>query len=325
MALSALLEALSLQTIPLIAVVGLISLCAYRAFLHPLSTIPGPFICRLTSLWIWYHSYIGEECSVIIGLHDKYGPFVRIGPDEVVVSDGAALQSVYNENGGFSKAPCYSNFNIEGHSTIFFSTTDTAHRSARSKAVVPLFSMGNVRANIHLIEASVDRMVERLKDEKAQSVQASKEQGNPVGVNMLNLTRSLAIDAVSSYLFGIQYGGIEETSDRLSASAYVDFLVTIGRFFFMPHWVLVLVNIVIWKLYPSKELEASSQKVENFVDGLVKNANKDDGTYQARLLKAGICPHETKAQLMDLMFAGIDSTGTNLGSLCWHLAKQPEM
>ncbi|GAB7358269.1 hypothetical protein MBLNU230_g0419t1 [Neophaeotheca triangularis] len=325
MALANLLEGVNTSTIPTVALLALASLLSYRAFLHPLRDVPGPFICRLTSLWIWYRSFIGDECSLIVKLHDQYGPFVRIGPDEVVISDGAALQPVYNDNGGFLKAPCYSNFDSEGHSTVF-STTDPKHRSARSKAVASLFSMSNVRAKIHLIEGSVDRMVEGLKSEKEGSLKASQERGKPVAVNLLNLTRSLAIDATSSFLFGVQYDGTDGNLDRLNVSAYIDFIVTLGRTFFTtPHWVPMVVDMVLTKLYPNTEFESSAQKVDSFADSLVKNSGKDDATYQARLLKAGISPHETKVQLQDLIFAGTDNTGTNLASLCWRLTKHPDM
>ncbi|KAH9825367.1 benzoate 4-monooxygenase Cytochrome-P450, partial [Teratosphaeria destructans] len=49
----------------------------------------------------------------------------------------------------------------------------------------------------------------------------------------------------------------------------------------------------------------------------------DDDTYQARLLRAGISKDEVKVQIEDVIFAGTDSTGMNLSTLCWNLAKHP--
>lgn len=150
----------------------------YRINFHPLSHIPGPFIAKVTSLWLHFHAYVGDEASTIHRLHAKYGPFVRVSPNEVDISDADAIQSIYVKQGGFPKAACYANFDIDGHKTIF-STTDPDHRAIRAKAVLPLFSTKALRENEGAIWGCVDRMIDRLKEERRSR--------KPV--NVLNLTR----------------------------------------------------------------------------------------------------------------------------------------
>lgn len=317
MALSSLLEfvptsptTLLLITLPLTLLTSLL----YRAFFHPLSSVPGPLICKLTSLWTWYHSYIGDECTRINDLHALYGPVLRIAPNEVIIADGAALQPIYNERGGFRKADCYANFDIEGHETIF-STRDAEYRAKRSKAVVPMFSMKRIMERQDVIEPCVQRFMRRMREE-AKGGQR---------VNVLNLCRSLALDAVSSYLFGRPYGGIEEKSDRLSASNFVDVLVAVGRFFFLPNWLFLALELTSERLFPNQEAEESGSKVDSFAQQLVAETDGGDDTYQGRLKKAGISDHEIEVQCKDLIFAGTDSTGTNLSTICWWLAKRPDV
>jgi cytochrome P450 len=294
----------------------LLSTLLHRAFLSPLSHIPGPLICRFTPLWIWYHSYLGHEARLITSLHAKYGPIVLIGPRECVISDGAALNAIYAERGGFRKARCYANFDFEGHATIF-SSRDAGYRAARSKAVVSMFSTGNIRAGQKTIEESVQRFIERLREDA--------ETGKPLDV--LNLCRSLALDAVSSFLFGRPYGGIEEKSGRLSASVFVDTVVASGRFFYLPHWLFVVVEAVRSKVAPSADAsaEAGGAYFDSFVRELVADTLPGEQTYQGRLKKAGVGDDENAVQIMDLMFAGTDSTGTILSKLIWRLAKSPEV
>ncbi|KAK3114716.1 hypothetical protein LTR53_006670 [Teratosphaeriaceae sp. CCFEE 6253] len=312
---------LSIPGIVLTVTAGLVvALLSYRAWFDGLRTIPGPHLCRLSSLWTYYHSYIGDECSKIDDLHKRYGPVVRIGPHEVSISDGTALAKIYAERGGFMKAPCYSNFDIEGHATIF-STRDSAHRSVRSKAVVPVFSMTNIRAGHEVIEACVTDFVDRLSQDAARS----RAKGKAEAINVLNLTRSLALDAVSSYLFGATFGGISETGERMSASSFVDTLVAVGRFFFLPNWMFLSLEMARERFWSDQEGSESAQKIDDFVSPLVNGQRTDAPTYQSRLLKAGISAHETEVQCKDLMFAGTDSTGTNLATLLWHLAKQPKV
>ncbi|KAK0258427.1 hypothetical protein LTS09_006686 [Friedmanniomyces endolithicus] len=316
------------------------TLLVYRAFFHALSSIPGPLICRLTSLWTYYHSYVGDECTLIDNLHKTYGPVVRIAPNEVSIADGAALAPIYVERGGFLKAPNYVNFDIEGHSTIF-STLDPAHRSVRSKAVVPVFSMTSIRSRQETIEGCVSKLVDRLQDEAAESRKVSEATGKPQTVNVLNLTRSLALDAVSSYLFGTSFGGINEKGDKLSATLFVDSLVAVGRFFYLPNWAFLALELAIARFWPDHEVNESMRKVDEFAS-LVRSQKDDSFSYQSRLLKAGISNHETEVQCKDLMFAvgrrpshfhrtvltgfqGTDSTGTNLATMLWHLAKRPDV
>ena len=115
--LSALLEHPLIATTPLILLIA--ARVVYRLYLHPIAHIPGPLIPKLTSLWLYYHAYIGDEASVIHRLHAQYGSFVRVAPNEVDISDADAIQPIYVAKGGFLKAPCYANFDIDGHKSIY--------------------------------------------------------------------------------------------------------------------------------------------------------------------------------------------------------------
>ncbi len=50
----------------------------------------------------------------------------------------------------------------------------------------------------------------------------------------------------------------------------------------------------------------------------------DTGTYQSRLLKAGMSRDETIAQCKNIIFAGTDPTGMNLCTIWFHLVRNPE-
>ncbi|KAF7188296.1 Cytochrome P450 monooxygenase [Pseudocercospora fuligena] len=302
-----------------------ISYIIYRTYFDALSHIPGPLICRLTNLWAWTHSWLGDESRQIDRLHKIYGPVVRIAPNEVVFSEGDALGPIYAERGGFLKAPCYRNFDSEGHETIF-STLSPQHRAVRSKAVMPVFSTANIRSRQEDIEGCVNNFVDRLKKEAEKSRKAKEATGIASPVDVLNLSRGLAIDSVCAYLFGKDYGGVhEEDQPELSASLYVDSVVAFGRFFFLPPWLFVpIYTFLSWLNPPSKAELASAEKVNSFTSPLVTKSPRED-TYQTRLIKAGCSNHEADVQMKDVIFAGTDTTGTNFASLLFHLARNPDV
>ena len=312
MIIATLLEPLNLFGAILITTV---SVAVYRLYFHPLAHIPGPLRAKLSSLWLYSLSYHGTEATIIDKLHQQYGPVVRIAPNEVDISDGAAINTIYVKSGGFSKNQCYVNFDIDDFHTLF-SALDSSHRAMRSKAVVSMFAQNSIREGKVLVQECVQRMVEKMKFERDQSG------GKPM--NLLNITRSLAIDAVTAYLFHKPYNGIMEA--KLSASQFVDTFVAVGRFFYLPTRVFSF--LAMWEeRFEGPEVHHSMAAVDNFVSDIVDEAMNDDTsggqTYQSRLLNAGISREETIAQCKDLMFAGTDSTGMNLATICWYLARQP--
>jgi cytochrome P450 len=299
--------------LPVVAPIVLLLLRAlYRIFLHPLSHIPGPLLPKTTSLWLHYHAYLGDEASAIRRLHAIYGPYVRISPNDVDISDADAIQPIYVSKGGFPKAACYANFDIDGHKTIF-STTVHEHRAVRAKAVVPLFSTKALRENESAIWGCVDRMIERLELES--------KSGRPI--NVLNLARSLAVDAVSTHLFRENYDGVSEQGPVLSVSAFVDAFVAVGRFFYLPNTAFVWLELAITKWQADRTTDDSMMVVDKFVGNLVGNTTPKSTTYPGRLLAAGISESEVKAQCKDLIFAGTDSTGMNLAIIMRRLAMHP--
>ena len=53
--------------------------CYRLSPLHPLASFPGPKLASITSLWLLFNSIRGRRHLVIHALHQRYGPFVRIG------------------------------------------------------------------------------------------------------------------------------------------------------------------------------------------------------------------------------------------------------
>lgn len=320
--------------------------------LHPLAHVPGPVPVRTSSLWLTYHAWIGDEASTVHTVHEKYGPVVRTGPNSVDISDGAALAAIYTEKGGFGKAGFYANFDIDGHKSIF-SETNPLQRAPRAKAVAALFSTSSLRQGQDIIYRCVDRFVEKLAHDGHGS-----QKGKPL--NILNLTRGLAVDAVSSYLLGSSYGALDESTvieeknavkrelandheQEMSASGMVNCFVAVGRFWYLPTRVFkVLESLDAW-WNAEDEVSRSLGLVDDFVAKVVNDAetalqaSKENGkgpnsdesghpttSYPARMLQSGLTVSEVRAQCKDLIFAGTDSTGMNLGTILFYLARNPE-
>lgn len=80
----------------------LVVLCAstvsfYRLCLHPLSRIPGPRLAALTSAWYAYQVRNGRMLHLGTTLHHKYGPVVRVSPNEVWFNSKDAFRLIYSQ------------------------------------------------------------------------------------------------------------------------------------------------------------------------------------------------------------------------------------
>ncbi|KAJ7766756.1 cytochrome P450 [Mycena metata] len=109
--LGAVAAPLSFSSILETYVVFILALCSsivvYRLSpFHPLAHIPGPTVNKITKLWGAWVSSGGDQHRVNKALHDKYGPFVRTGPNEVSIIHVDAVRAVLG-TGGFQKGQYY--------------------------------------------------------------------------------------------------------------------------------------------------------------------------------------------------------------------------
>ncbi|KAF9255163.1 cytochrome P450 [Marasmius fiardii PR-910] len=91
------------------------SIILYRVSpFHPLAKVPGPTIFKVSKLWHAYITWRGDQHLVLKELHDRYGPIVRKGPNEVSVIDADSVQAVLGTD-GLPKGHSYLSGSVEGH------------------------------------------------------------------------------------------------------------------------------------------------------------------------------------------------------------------
>lgn len=85
-----------LAHIAIIIVTWILATCLYRLTLHPLSRVPGPWLASLSNIWYAYHVRNGLVAQLATTLHHKYGPVVRVGPNEVWFNSKTAFKVIYS-------------------------------------------------------------------------------------------------------------------------------------------------------------------------------------------------------------------------------------
>ncbi|KAJ7864746.1 high nitrogen upregulated cytochrome P450 monooxygenase 2 [Mycena olivaceomarginata] len=84
-----------------------LSIAVYRLSpLHPLAQYPGPAIGKVTKLWSVWKTAHGFKYLYHKELHDRYGPYVRTGPNELSIIDAPAVSQILGL-GGLEKGRYY--------------------------------------------------------------------------------------------------------------------------------------------------------------------------------------------------------------------------
>ena len=151
--------------LPLITILSYI---IYQRFFSPLSKIPGPFWASLSRWWLIPVSRAGHYNTILMSLHSKYGPIVRIAPDEVSVSDVSAIRQIYGAGSGFRKSDWYSVWQGTRKFDLFAGRDEKIHGQQR-KLVARAYTMDALKD----LEPYVDNMIEvfnRKMDEQVGKV-----------------------------------------------------------------------------------------------------------------------------------------------------------
>lgn len=197
-----LVSLLSIGIVPLVsaALIYIFAIVVYRLYFHPLSKFPGSKIAAATQLYEAYHDlYRGGQYTYVIGeLHKKYGPIIRISPDEIHISDPEFYDSVYtNANNPRDKwQPTADLFGIP--SSLFATCKADLHRARRA----PLNQFFSRRAILQLspvITKHVDKLCAHLSKFKKLKQPAS----------LKSLYGALTLDVVTEYSFAQSYSALD--------------------------------------------------------------------------------------------------------------------
>ncbi|KAI1141491.1 cytochrome P450 [Hypoxylon sp. FL0543] len=157
-----------------------ISLVVYRLYLHPLAKIPGPRLAAITSLWYVNHIRKGQMQVLYRDLHNKYGPVVRISPNEVSFDSKDAFQAIYTGNQYIEKGDFYWAMSNnpgridwrfrrhQGDAFAFNGELDMQRYKSHRKNIGVTYSTSSLKKYNDRLDEVMDRFVAKLKTQEGQ-------------------------------------------------------------------------------------------------------------------------------------------------------------
>jgi cytochrome P450 len=148
--------------IPFIVALGAIAL-AYTFLADPLRKIPGPLAARFSRLWMVQHSRAGDMHTTMIALHKKHGKLVRTAPNEVSISDPAAIKTIYGAGSKFRKSDWYSVW--QGHRTFdLFGERDEKVHGKQRRLVSNIYSLDQLKKMEPYVDSTLTLFLSRLQE-----------------------------------------------------------------------------------------------------------------------------------------------------------------
>ncbi|KAL4901235.1 cytochrome P450 [Aspergillus multicolor] len=150
----------------------------YNLYFHPLKAYPGPRYAAASRLPITYVTMIGKSAIWAHRLHERYGPVVRVAPDELSYADSRAWNDIYGNlpghPSGMQRDPgLFEQFEDEDNRPSFLTSTDDEHLRVR-RAYAPAFSRRALGEQEPLYVKYTDLAMERIRQTQKAPVDISR-------------------------------------------------------------------------------------------------------------------------------------------------------
>ncbi|KAK2784537.1 hypothetical protein FQN52_008958 [Onygenales sp. PD_12] len=285
------------------------------AFLSPLSKVPNAhFTSPVLPTWIWWKRRNSTAKDILYSLHSKYGPVVRLGPNELSVNSASGLRTIYV--GGFEKDDWYHNAFINYQTPNLVSMLQHKPHSIQKRMLSHVYSKSYLQTCPDLQVIARNLLFERL----FQHIESLSQSGTPL--NVFPYLEAYGMDFTSAYLFGLANG-----TNFLMDGKYRD------------HWLSLYTKFKTQLPEERKfgEIEkwclAMCDGAQNYMDGFEKSGTGGStapivyGQLSSSLRKDGLHGPELRlrvaSEMLDHLIAGHETSGITMTYLMYELSKQP--
>lgn len=256
-------------------------------------------------------------------LHAKYGSVVRIGPNEVSISDWRYYRTIYSNAVSFVKEPSfYSAAQFVGKDNIF-QMTNIAQHSARRRLSANPYSLQSVSQLDPLIRDKADELVKRL------ITGASSSLSNTVNAYEFCGLYSFEVVCAAGFAKHFTSGSVDDDALKLVESmdgSALTLLFDVALPFLTPLGLAPKLPGFMGDCYRKRDYWRV--KSRDMVDHFLKHSTEDDKYLLTPLIKGTdsflgrkLSTEELVEESMGYMFAGSGTTSTTLTYMLYALAR----
>ncbi|OAA65353.1 cytochrome P450-like protein [Niveomyces insectorum RCEF 264] len=184
-------------------------LVLYRIFLHPLAKYPGPWLAKVSDVYMLYHAWKGDRHLEFWRLHEKYGPVVRFGPNSLSFNSNKALKDIYGFRANVAKSEFYDAFVHPTPNT--HNSRDKDVHARKRRVLSQAFSDSAIKEVERYILENVRTFCKEIGPGSGGSPE-NKGWSSPK--NMANWCNYLAMDILGDLCFGKAFHMLEKPDNR---------------------------------------------------------------------------------------------------------------
>jgi hypothetical protein len=198
----------------------ILAVVLYRLTLHPLAKYPGPFLAKVTDIYLAWYAYKGSRHLAFHNAHAQYGPYVRLGPNLLSINTATGLKSIYGFRSNVKKANFYKAFPSTPAAVSVHSAIDKMQHARKRRVMSSAFSDAAIRTLEKYIIANVRVGCELLGrgtggDAYAGGV-GEKAEGWNGAWNAAHWCEWLVFDIMGDLVFGKAFGMLESPANRFA-------------------------------------------------------------------------------------------------------------
>lgn len=294
-----------------------------------LKSIPGPFWAKITNFQRVFWVRTGRAHEIHMEMHEKYGDFVRFGPNMISIGDPAAIPTVYPMRPGFPKSNFYRTLmpytKKGGALPAVFNTRDEKLHKQIKNPIGPFFSMSSVVTYEPFVNEVLEIMCKQLDERFVSSAQI---------FDLGEWLQFFAFDVMGTLTFSKRYGFLETGQDVKNVLATIWTYMKRAAPMTQIPWLDQLWNKNSWTtLLRSTTTGFSLLKiVGDFINDRRNSGEKDNHERQRDMLSRfmevqkkdpSIPPWAVTAWTFSNVIAGSDSTGVVLRTAWFNLTAHP--
>lgn len=293
----------------------------YPWCISPLRKIPGPWWAGYTKWWLVYKTWMGVRAKTIHDLHLKYGPWVRVAPNEISTADSEAIIPIYGINSDFVKTEFYT-YQLRGIPELFTMADRKAH-AKRRRELAHLFSMSTIKEYEDIIARNVRECMDLIAAEGRQG-KAS---------NLYDWWHYLSMDIICDLSFGLTFNMLHEGAENPHVKdIYGSLEIEPVRCHF--GWLNKYAHLAPFKFIRDAEacsvrgFERGRRIVRDYMQASEKTHRKDllQKMIDARDENGQPLPEDDlNIQATSFIVAGSHTTSSSLTWIVWRILKNPDM
>ncbi|KAF8246397.1 cytochrome P450 [Wilcoxina mikolae CBS 423.85] len=302
-----------------------LTLAGYRLLFHPLRKFPGPKLAALSDIWLGYVTFCGRPHYITQDLHEKYGPIVRVAPNQLSFATPSSYQDIYARSGSrkiFTKTEFY-DFIGGLHTKRGLGTERSPEENIRKKKLVaPLFSAQALLGVESIFQHQLNKFMQRVE----------KEGGTAEGVDITEWSTYLAFDIAGQFVLGQDFGAVDSGSRHRWISLILDnaagaAIIEIARRFY-------ILRFLIKTLLAERALKVCRQHIQLTIEKMTSASKEASKSGQPRTVltylveqqvPAGISDEEITANATELILGAAEGVSTSFTIIMYYLLTTPRV